>query len=58
MKPLEEMTTSELIDYWSGYLLMEIGRGKFQTGVGTILLHTMNEAYQRGIKEGKKRAKN
>ena len=50
MKKLTEMTTEELVSYWSGYLLMEIGRGKFREGVTTMLLATMQESYTRGEK--------
>lgn len=57
MKTLSEMTTAELIDYWSGYLLIEIGRGKFREGVCTMLLATMNESYTRGGKDAAKKAK-
>ena len=54
MKPLSEMTTNELIDYWSGYLLIEIGRGKFREGVCTMLLSTMQETANQVRAEGKK----
>ena len=54
MKPLNDMTTGELIDHWSGYLLIEIGRGKFRDGVCTLIL-TRQENYNRC--EAEKKAK-
>ena len=54
MKPLSKMTTNELVDYWSGYLLIEIGRGTFREGVCHLLLSTMQETATRVRAEGKK----
>ena len=54
MKALADMTTEELISYWSGYLLIEIGRGKFREAVCTMLLSTMQEAKNEVRKERKK----
>jgi hypothetical protein len=55
VKQLADMTTNELIDYWSGYLLIEIGRGKFRDGVCMMLLSTMQES--RNQFETEKKAK-
>ena len=54
MKELSEMTIEEMIDYWSGYLLIEIGRGKFREAVGTLLICTMTEASRDAEKKAKK----
>ena len=54
MKPLSKMSLDELIDYWSGYLLIETGRGQFRTGVSLLIQSTIQEDYDRGKEEGKK----
>jgi hypothetical protein len=54
VKKLTQMTTEELISYWVGRLLIEIGRGKFREAVGTMLLTTMSESYTRGQRTGKR----
>jgi hypothetical protein len=58
MKQLSKMSTAELVDYWSGYLLIEIGRGNFRIGVTKMLLATMTEASkaaEKKMKEGKRK---
>ena len=37
MKTTSEMTLNELVDFWSGYLILEIGRGKFRDGVSVLI---------------------
>jgi hypothetical protein len=53
-KTLEEMTFTELLDYWTGYIVMEIGRGhSLREAVNLLLQNTMRVSYERGIKDGK-----
>uniref|UniRef100_A0A6H2A6G8 Uncharacterized protein n=1 Tax=viral metagenome TaxID=1070528 RepID=A0A6H2A6G8_9ZZZZ len=54
MKALKDMSLTELIDYWWGYLIIEIGKGKGKDAICLILMQTTKDAYDRGIKEGKK----
>jgi hypothetical protein len=49
------MTTNELVDYWSGYLLIEIGRGKFREGVCLMLTATTQEASTAAEKKARKK---
>lgn len=53
-KTLEEMSFPELLDYWTGYAVMEIGRGhSLRDVINLMLQNTMRVSYERGIKDGK-----
>jgi len=54
MKQFSEMTTSEQVDYWIGYLLVEIGRARFRDAVGTMLIATLTEAGREAEKKAKR----
>jgi len=54
MKKLSEMTTTELVDYWSGRLIVSIGAGKFRDEVCTMLLCTMRDTAEKVKAETKK----
>jgi hypothetical protein len=53
-KSLEEMDFPEQVDYWTGYAVMEIGRGhSLREAISMILNQTMGVSYERGLKDGK-----
>lgn len=53
-KTLDEMTFPELLDYWTGYAVMEIGRGhSLRDAISLMLQNTMRISYERGIADGK-----
>jgi hypothetical protein len=54
-KTLEEITFPESLDYWTGYAVMEIGRGhSLRDAINLMLQTTMRISYERGITDGKK----
>lgn len=54
-KTLEEMDFKETLDYWSGYAVLEIGRGhSLREAIGLMLQNTMQVSYERGLSDGKK----
>jgi hypothetical protein len=57
MKELKDMNLEELIDYWTGYACMEIGRGRFRDAISLMLQSTMQNSYTRGYSETKKEVK-
>jgi hypothetical protein len=53
-KTLEEMSFVELLNYWTGYILMELGAGRsLRDAVNMVLQQTMRISYERGIADGK-----
>lgn len=48
------MSLPELVDYWTGYACLEIGRGKFRDAVSLMLQSTIQDAYARGVADTKK----
>ena len=57
MKELKDMNLEELIDYWTGYACMEIGRGMFRDAISLMLQSTMQNSYTYGYNESKKEVK-
>jgi hypothetical protein len=57
MKELKDMNLEELIDYWTGYACMEIGRGRFRDAISLMLQSTMQNSYTYGYNESKKEVK-
>lgn len=47
-KSLEEMSLTELVDYWTGYACVEIGRGKFREAISLIIQSTLQTGFNRG----------
>lgn len=54
MKPLSEMTTKELVDYWTGYACLEIGRGEFRAAISLMLVNTLKIGFDRGVESVRK----
>lgn len=52
-KTLAEMSFSEKLNWASGHLIMGIGEGKFRERLGYILMAVTQEAYDRGLRDGK-----
>jgi hypothetical protein len=53
-KSLEEMTFPEALDYWTGYAVMEIGRGhSLRDAINLMLQNSMRISYERGLADGK-----
>jgi len=53
-KALEEMDLNELVSYWTGHVVLEIGQGhSLRDAVSLMLQTTMRVSYERGIKDGK-----
>lgn len=50
MKRFEKMTADELIDYWTGYVCISIGRGELRSAIWLI--------YQAGHQAGYAKAAN
>jgi len=53
MKTTEEMTFDELMNYWSGRMIISIGEGKFRDTVAAMLLSTMHDCEHRKDKNAK-----
>jgi len=53
-KDLHEMDLTEFTDYWTGYTIMELGRGKgLRNAICLMLQNAMRISYERGIADGK-----
>ncbi len=52
-KTTDEMNLKELCDWARGVLLLDIGEGKFHTGVWNIMQAAYSRGKMMGIKEGK-----
>ena len=50
MKPYEEWSFGEKVDYHSGQLIVAIGTGKFRETVCSVLMSVTQDAYNRGVK--------
>jgi hypothetical protein len=48
MKPTSEMSFQELVDYWTGYACVEIGRGEFRSAISLMLQDTLKIGFDRG----------
>ena len=49
MKTPAEMTFTELVDYYTGYACLEIGRGQALRGaIALMLQNIMRDSYERG----------
>ena len=58
-KTLEEMDFGELLNYWTGYVVMEIGRGHdIREALNMLLQNTMRISYARGLADGKSGKRN
>jgi hypothetical protein len=53
MKTTAEMTMKELVDYWTGYACLEIGRGDFRGAISLMLQDTLKIGYDRAIADKK-----
>lgn len=58
MKSFEEMSFKELVDYWTGYLTLSIGAGKFREGVSLLLQTILKQGYDKGQRDLKNMDKN
>jgi hypothetical protein len=56
MKRTEEMTMKELVDYWTGYACLGIGRGDFRGAISLMLQDTLKIGYDRGAVDALKAA--
>ena len=54
MKKVKELSLVELEDYWWGYLLIEIGKGKGKAAISLMLMQTFSNAYDKGKDKGRK----
>ena len=54
MKKLKDMNTTEMIDYWHGYLCMAIGRGESREAIGLIVQSLLTLGHTNGFAAGKK----
>jgi hypothetical protein len=41
MKELKDMTTNELVDFWTGHTCIAIGKGEFRSAICDIILSSM-----------------
>ena len=55
MKPTSEMDFKELVDYWTGYACIEIGRGDFRAAISLMLHDAMKIGFDRGVKDAQKK---
>ena len=56
-KMTNEMNFDELMDYWSGRMIISIGEGNFRSTIAAMIQSISHDAYQRGVdstKKGKK----
>lgn len=56
MQSTSEMTFKELVDYWTSYACVEIGRGEFRTAISLMLQDAMKIGYDRGAVDALKAA--
>jgi hypothetical protein len=41
MKELKDMTTNELVEFWTGHACIAIGKGEFRSAICDIILSSM-----------------
>lgn len=51
-----KMSSQQQLNYWVGHLLVAIGSGDFRGAVYELMTFYQREAYERGVKEGARRA--
>lgn len=48
-KTTKDMSMKELVDYWTGYACIEIGRGEFRAAISLMLQDALKVGYDRGF---------
>ena len=54
---LKEMSTNQQVAYWLGQVCIAIGSGDVKSVICQMMFYYQQEAFQRGVKEGLRQAK-